>query len=114
MSNLYRFDKCLEAISIIISKEESKEYFNINDMYLLLDICLQQITRQKKHEVRVQILRLIDSIIDNPMFRNYPYKVDDIKQTIEELIIEDEGNYSQKERECLAKLNLKFQIINFK
>ena len=39
----YRFDMCLETVSILLTHEESKDYFNINDMNLLLDICLREI-----------------------------------------------------------------------
>jgi len=45
------------------------------------------------------------------MYRRYPYKLDDVKEIIYELIqFEDEssGGYSQKEKEYLAILNLKF------
>ena len=51
--NLYRFDKCLETINIILQKEVSKDFFNINDMNLLLDICLREIQREKKPSTRV-------------------------------------------------------------
>ena len=50
------------------------------------------------------------------MYRTYPYKLDDIRDIINELILyEDEsqgGGYSPKEKEYIAKLNLKFQMIN--
>ena len=55
---------------------------------------------------------MIDTILGHDMYRRYPYKVEDIKETLMELILyEDEsqgGGYSQKEREYIARLNLKF------
>jgi len=38
--NIFRFDKCLECLNIIMKKEVSKDYFNINDMNMMIDICL--------------------------------------------------------------------------
>lgn len=39
--NKYRFDKCLEAVRIIMAKDS--HYFNQNDMNLLVDITLREI-----------------------------------------------------------------------
>ena len=113
-SNRYRFDKCLETLSIILSKEESKNFFNVNDLSVLLDICLREIQTEKDSSVRVQILRMIETIMDNKMYKDYPYKLDDIKETVNELILyEDESSgYSIKEKESIAKLNLKFQMFS--
>jgi len=58
---------------------------------------------------------MIETIMDHEMYRTYPYKLDDIREIINELILyEDEsaGGYSDKEKEYIAKLNLKFQMIN--
>ena len=85
-------------------------------MNLLLDICLREIQREKKASSRVQILRMIDIILDNSVFKKYPYKIDDIKETLSELILyEDEssGGYSLKEKEYIVRLNLKFQTIDY-
>ena len=56
---------------------------------------------------------MIYIIIENPNFKKYQYKLDDIKETIHELILYEEdvnGGYGLKEKEYIAKLNLKFQI----
>ena len=51
--NLYRFDKCLETVSIILSNEASEEFFNSNDLSLLLDICLREIEVEASPITRV-------------------------------------------------------------
>jgi hypothetical protein len=114
--NRYRFDKCLETLSIILSKEQSKDFFNINDLNVLLDICLREIQTEKDPNVRVQILRMIETIIDHDMYKQYPYKLDDIRDTVNELVLyedESQGGYSIKEKEFISKLNLKFQMFSF-
>ena len=112
-SNRYRFDKSLETLSIIMSK--SRDFFNVNDLSVLLDICLREIQTEKDSSIRVQILRMIETIMDHPMYKEYPYKLEDIRDTMNELILyeSDETPYSIKERESIAKLNLKFQILSF-
>lgn len=112
-SNRYRFDKCLETLNIILTNEKSKDFLNINDLNVLLDICLREIQTEKNPDIRVQILRMIEIIMDHEMYKMYPYKLDDIRETINELILyEDEsvegGGYSIKEKACISKLNLKF------
>lgn len=51
------------------------------------------------------------------MFKQYPYRVDSIRETLQELILYEEeevtGGYSLKEKEWIAKLNLLFQITDF-
>ena len=81
---------------------------------MLLDICLREIQTEKDSSVRVQILRMIETIMDNKMYKDYPYKLDDNKETVNELILyEDESSgYSIKEKESIAKLNLKFQMFS--
>lgn len=115
-SNRYRFDKCLEALSVILSKEQSCDFFNTNDLHVLLDICLREIQTEKNPVVRTQILRMIETIMDHDMYKKYPYKLDDIRDTINELILyepeEEENQYSMKEKEYIAKLNLKFQMMS--
>ena len=59
---------------------------------------------------------MIETIMDHEMYKTYPYKLDDIRDTITELILyEDEstGGYSIKEMESIAKINLKFQMMSY-
>ena len=41
--NVYRLDKCLETINILLTKPESRDFFNINDLCYIIDICLNEI-----------------------------------------------------------------------
>ena len=94
---------------------KSRDFFNVNDLSVLLDICLREIQSEKDSSIRVQILRMIETIIEHPVYKEYPYKLEDIRDTINELILyeSEEAPYSIKERESIAKINLKFQMISF-
>lgn len=78
-----------------------------------MDICLREIQREKAPHVRAMILKVMGTILEQPMFKQHPYKVEDIKETVYELILyEDEDHgYSLKEREELTMLNLQFEMM---
>ena len=84
----------------------------MNDLQLIIDICLDHIQKEKESETRVQILKALDTIVDHKMFRQFPYNLDALKETIYDMILfEDEektGGYSPKEREWMSSLNMKF------
>ena len=53
---------------------------------------------------------MIETIMDHEIYKQYPYKFDEVKETINELILyeDDASGSSFKEKEAIAKLNLKF------
>lgn len=86
-------------------------------MNILLDICLREIQTEKEPSIRIQILRMVETIMDHAVYRKYPYKLEDIRDMVTELILyepgeDEQGSYSVKEREYIAKLNLKFQMMS--
>lgn len=86
-------------------------------MNLLIDICLREIQREKRPSTRVQILKIVDTIIANSTYKKYPYKLEDVKEMVNEMILyEDDssmnGGYSMKEKELIAKLNIQFQVFS--
>ena len=57
---------------------------------------------------------MIETIMCHDMYEKYPYKMEDIRETVNELILYEDasqGGYSFKEKEALAKLNLKFMMM---
>ena len=64
-SGASRFDKCMGICKHFMVKPECKNFFNNNDMNLLLDICVVEVQRQKSEKVRIQILKVIYSIMTN-------------------------------------------------
>ena len=64
-SNAFRFDKCMATCKYLMEKKECENFFNINDMNLLLDICVQEVQKQKQEKVRIQIMKVMDSILRN-------------------------------------------------
>ena len=90
-------------------------YFNANDLNLILDILLREVTTTAASKTRVQLLKLLEVVLDNPIYREDKYRIDDVEEMIQEQILyeedEDAGKkYSETELECIASLNQFFQI----
>ena len=76
----YRLDKCCETINIILNKEDLKnDYFNINDLNALIDTLLREAQTNSSSDTRAQVIRLIDTIIQNKVYMEYKEKISEIK-----------------------------------
>ena len=72
----YRLDKCCKVLNIILKKEElANFYFNTNDLNLIMDIMLREALTNPSSKTRVQILRLIETILDNEIYREYSHRI---------------------------------------
>jgi len=57
----------------------------------------------------------MEIILNNPIYREENYRIDEVEEVIQEMILYEEDevaekNYSDTERECIASLNQFFQI----
>jgi hypothetical protein len=83
----FRLDKCCETINIILGKEElATYYFNTNDLNLLIDILLREAQTNASTDNRASIFRLIETIIQNMVYKKDLYKIDEVKQMTKEVI----------------------------
>ena len=106
----YRLDKCAMTLNIMLSKPDlASYYFNINDINLILDILLREVATNTQGKTRVELYKLMETVLDSEIYREYKYRQEDVEQIIQELIIyEDEDTekrYDQNELECIATLN---------
>lgn len=105
----YRIDNCCKTLVIILLKDDLN-YFNHNDLNLLMDIALREVRTQADTKNRVQILKLIETILDNELYRENKYRIGDVEDMIlEQILYEEEAveekQYSNYELECIASLN---------
>ena len=110
---LYRLDKCCKTLNIILTKPQlASYYFNTNDLNLLMDVMLREVVSNPDSKTRIQIYKLIETVLNNEIYREYKYRYEDVEQVIRENIMDDEGDnkFSDAERECIASLNTFFQI----
>ncbi len=112
----YRLDKCFQCIHIIMTKEECKDFFNINDIHLLIDVTIKSINTEKNTDTREWILRVIEDILSSETYKEFPHKKEDVEETITNLILleEDDCGYSFREREVISRINLKMQMEKLK
>ena len=112
---IYRLDKCCKALNILLSKPDlASYYFNTNDINLILDILLREAQSNAEAKTRVQVLRLMETILDNPVYREYKHRFEDVEEmVVEQILYEDddqEKKMSASEMECIASLNQFFQV----
>jgi hypothetical protein len=50
---------------MILKEELATNYFNANDLNLLMDISLREVTAQPDSNTRVEVYKLIETILDN-------------------------------------------------
>ena len=81
--NMYRLDKCCCTLKIIIDNPTlSGYYFNQNDLNLIVDILMREVTSNTNPAVRIEIYRLIESILNNKVYRNEKYKYSEVKEMV--------------------------------
>ena len=84
----YRLDKCCKVLRIILQKEElANYYFNTNDLNLIMDILLREILTNTDSKTRVQILKLMETVLDNNTYREYHHRIDDVEEMIQEQLL---------------------------
>ena len=111
--SLYRLDKCCSTLNIILCDPKlSTYYFNTNDLNLIVDILLREVNTNTDPRVRVQIFKLIETVMANETYRQGKYRYEDVQQMVEETIMyeEEESKYTEQELECISSLNQYFQV----
>jgi len=95
-SNQYNLEKCCETINIILgSREEiSNYYFNLNDLNLIMDILLREVSTNQSSKTRISILKLLQTLLNNKTYREHKYRMEEVENMIVESIL-----YNQDENQ---------------
>ena len=110
---MFRLDKCCQTLNIIMSKPQlASYYFNTNDIHMIVDILIREATTNGSSMNRVQVYKLLETVLGNEVYKEGKYRLSDVKEMIkEQVLFEDETKkYSDVERECVANLNQFIQI----
>ena len=75
-----------------------------------MDILLREILTNTDSKTRVQILKLMETVLDNNTYREYHHRIDDVEEMIQEQILYEDDELAEKkftdaEMECIASLN---------
>lgn len=109
--SMYRLDKSMQTISVLMTNDSSKgRFFSDNDYDLIIDCCLRELESKNTARTRTQILKVLNLILDHPtwMAKN-KHRLGEINTKIEMIIIhEDEtSEFTVKEREQIMRLNMR-------
>ena len=97
---------------ILRNQELGEYYFNINDLSIMVDIVLREIQTNLMSDTRVSIFKLLLAIVENKIYQEQFYKMDEIHAIINELIQDaEDGVESQNENETMF-VNQIFEYIN--
>lgn len=95
-------DKCFETICVILSTYETEHFFNENDLDIVVDIGLRELSKKNCSRARVQILRTLAAVLDHPTYLHFhSERLKDYDRVISDQILEedpDDEPYSPKER----------------
>lgn len=80
----FRLDKCCKTISIIMQRPGFDEFFNVNDLDALTDILVREAVHNPLSKNRVQVLKLLEIVLDNKLYREHKFRINDIEQMIQE------------------------------
>ena len=67
---LFRLDKCCECLRIMLCKPQlATQYFNINDINLIIDILSREMAENTDIPTRIQIYKLVEQVLENPVYK---------------------------------------------
>jgi hypothetical protein len=108
--SVYRLEKCMETLSVLLQNPKSVEMFNENDVDFIVDVAIRELGVANKVVARVETLKVLNIILDHaPYWQYYSHRLQDIEQLLEsQIIFEDEDkSYSEKELVQYAIMNYK-------
>lgn len=66
--SMYRLDKCMQAISVLLQGSDSENFFNENDVDIIMGICLRELGTPNSSRTRLQTLRVLNLILEHPTY----------------------------------------------
>ena len=112
--SMYRLDKCMHSIACILKNSKSEEFFNSNDLDMIVSIALRELGTPNATRARVHTLRVLNLILNHPTYLDYYRgRLSDFNTTLEDqILLEDpKSAYSHKERVEISALNSKLMAL---
>ena len=103
----YRLDKAMQTINVLMTNETTLNFFNENEIDIIVGCGLRELGEQHTSRSRVQTICVLLAALEHPTYlKHYPKRADDFVETLEQQIIyEEKDSYKSKERVQIMKLN---------
>jgi Protein of unknown function (DUF2013) len=69
--SMYRLDKCMQTISVLLSNYKSEKFFNENDIDIIVSVGLRELATPNASRARIQTLRVLNQILDHPTYLEF-------------------------------------------
>ena len=116
--SMYRLDKSMQTITVLMTNEATKgKFFTDNDYDLIVDCGLRELESQNTSRARTQILRVLNLILDHPQYiANNRHRLPEFNTKIENVVIHEDSSqeFVIKEREQIMRLNMRLMKLTNK
>ena len=110
----YRLDKAMQTVYVLLTNAKTVEFFNENDIDIIIECALRELGEKNTSRSRVAILRVLLLALEHPTYlKHYPKRVAEYIDTFETQVLHEEGEeYKSKERVEFMKLNAKLSELS--
>jgi len=92
--SMYRLDKCMQTIGVLLSNYKSERFFNENDIDIIVSVGLRELATPNAPRARIQTLRVLNQILDHPTYLDfYKQRLADYNSTIESQILHEDSDH---------------------
>lgn len=90
--SVYRLEKCMETLHVLLHNPKSVEMFNENDIDFIVDVAIRELGVANKPQARVETLKVLNLILDHaPYWQYYGHRLAEVEELLEtQVIFEDE------------------------
>ena len=111
--SVYRLEKCMETIGVLLQNKKTVEMFNENDVDFVVDVAIRELGAPNKVQARIETLKVLNIILDHePYWQYYRHRLVELDSLCEaQIMFEDEDKpYMAQELMQLSTLNHKLSI----
>ena len=80
----YRLDKAMQTVQVLLTNAKTLEFFNENDLDIIIECGLRELGEKNTSRSRVAILRVLLTALEHPTYlKHYPKRIEEFISTME-------------------------------
>ena len=82
--SMYRLEKCMETLSVLLQNPKTAEIFNENDVDFIVDVAIRELGVANKAVARVETIKVLNIILDHaPYWQYYSHRLPELDTLLE-------------------------------